>query len=139
MLGFGLLCGHMLGDYILQNDWMARNKTLWGNHEKDGPDWTWRVSNLGHLACTVHCLFYTFAVWACSFWWMPLWGLVVCFVVHWPIDRFRLAYVWMTHVAGQSYFASKEHPMWPNGIILVDNTFHLLTLFGIALVALPSW
>lgn len=27
MDGFYLLCGHLLGDYILQNDWMARNKT----------------------------------------------------------------------------------------------------------------
>lgn len=133
MIGFGLLCGHMIGDYILQNDWMAKWKgggpsdPMLGTKEQR--------SNTAHLACTVHCLLYTLAVWACSFWWMPWWGLVACFAVHWPIDRFALAGRWMRNVSGQAYFASKEHPMWPNSIVLVDNTFHLVTLLIIGLLA----
>ncbi len=117
MIGFGLLCGHLVGDYIVQNDWMAAGKTQ------------------RSLPCTVHCLLYTLAVWGCSFWWMPLWGLAVCFAVHWPIDRFRLAAWWMRNVSGQAFFASKEHLMFPWSIVVVDNTAHLLTLFGIALAA----
>jgi hypothetical protein len=27
MVGFELLLGHLVGDYIVQNDWMALNKT----------------------------------------------------------------------------------------------------------------
>ena len=47
-------------------------------------------------------------------------------------SRFRLAAWWMNNISGQKFFASKDHPMWPNSIILVDNTFHLVTLFAIA-------
>ena len=111
MDGFFLLLGHLLGDYVLQNDWQAANK--------------WRSS----AACTVHCLLYTLAVWACSFWWLPWWGPVVCFLAHWPIDRFRLAGRWMALV-GQERFATG--PLAPWSIIVVDNVGHLLTLGLIA-------
>ena len=141
MEGFGLLVGHLLGDYILQNDWMASNKTnplpiLSGNSclEPLLPSYQdaarkWRT---GNLACLVHCVLYTLAVWSCSFWWMPLWGLMFCFAVHFPVDRFRLAGWWMRNVSGQAAFANG--PLAPWSIIVVDNTFHLLTLFLIALV-----
>lgn len=114
MEGLGLLVGHLLGDYILQDDWMARHKTS--------------VS----FICFLHCLLYTWAVWACSFWWMPLWGLAVCLAVHFPIDRWCLAKKWMDNVSGQSAFASG--PLAPWSIVVVDNTFHVLTLFIIGLV-----
>ena len=155
MESFGLLCGHLLGDYILQNDWQAANKT--NPHPGKSPDWirlpngeidistmkstmeqahVWAEARAawgkGHFACTIHCLLYTVAVWACSFWWMPWWGLLACFLAHWPIDRFRLAAWWMKHVSGQSAFADK---MGPWSIIVVDNTFHLLTLFTIGCIA----
>lgn len=157
MESLGLLCGHLLGDYILQNDWQAVNKT--NPNPGPAPDLTrtllpdgsvvsssaadslkritlWRGAYWlwwkGHFACTIHCLLYTLAVWVCSFWWMPWWGLLVCFLAHWPIDRFRLAAWWMKHVSGQSAFADK---MGPWSIIVVDNTFHLLTLFTIGCIA----
>ena len=119
MQGFGLLIGHLLGDYIAQNDWQAANKGAPGAQ--------------GHLACTVHCLLYTLAVWACSFRWMPWWGLAVCFMAHWPIDRYRLARLWMVHLSGQKAFATGTLSPW--SIIIVDNTFHLLTLYMIALAS----
>lgn len=119
MDGIGLLIGHLAGDYLLQNDWQAQNKT--------------RCS----VACTVHCLLYTLAVWACSFWWMPAWGLLVCFAAHWPLDRWRLAGRWMRSVSGQSQFASG--PLSPWSVIIVDNTFHLLTLFAIGVVHFRPW
>ena len=127
MESLGLLVGHLLGDYVVQNDWMAKNKSLpfLPRHDK-GLD--------GDLACTAHCLCYTLAVWVCSFWWMPWWGLVACFLVHWPIDRFRLAGPWMRNLSGQYEFATG--PLSPWSIIVVDNTAHLLTLFLIGLIAL---
>jgi hypothetical protein len=142
MEGLGLLVGHLLGDYILQNDWMAANKTGPGPEPNiDNPlrflttehrEWCerWEIS---FYACTIHCLLYTLAVWACSFWWMPWWGLAVCFAAHWPIDRFRLARLWMVHVSGQKDFATG--PLAPWSVIVVDNTLHLLTLYAIGLLA----
>lgn len=157
MEGFGLLVGHMVGDYVLQNDWMAANKTnphpgpkppsevpqpktgsfivdVVGHtsqiiaNVKEWGEWHDRrdVWRRGHLACAIHCTLYTFAVWACSFWWMPWWGLVLCWLIHFPIDRFRLANWWMNNVSGQQAFAAR---MTPWSIIVVDNTAHLLTLF----------
>lgn len=155
MDGLGLLIGHLIGDYIVQNDWMAANKI--NQHPGPKPKWTveeepsnvekfreaLEVRNglmaeypakmrrwwIGHLVCCVHCLFYTLAVWSCSFWWMPWWGLLVCFAVHFPIDRWRLAKWWMVTVSGQKAFATG--PLSPWSIIVVDNVFHLLTLFVI--------
>ena len=136
MESLGLLVGHLVGDYILQNDWMASNKTnpLCRNVAYDHSSKTtpFRAEMMGHLACTVHCLLYTLAVWACSFWWMPWWGLLVCFVTHWPIDRFRLARFWMMRVSGQQAFATG--PLSPWSIIIVDNVAHILTLFVIGCV-----
>lgn len=86
----------------------------------------------GHLACTVHCLCYTLAVALCSFWWMPWWGYLVTFGLHWPIDRFRLARRWMIHVSGQKSFATG--PLAPFSVIIVDNTFHLATLMVIGCI-----
>lgn len=138
MTGFWLLMGHMIGDYIVQNDWMAKWKS-------GGPPWVpyesqiareaeeIRRENTAFLACTVHCLLYTLAVWACSFWWMPWWGLLACFHVHWAIDRYRIAGRWMRNVSGQSAFASGVFAPW--SIIVVDNVFHLLTLGVIAAIA----
>jgi Protein of unknown function (DUF3307) len=111
----GLVVGHLLGDYIFQNDWQATNKTS------------------RSFPCTVHCFLYTLAVWSCSFWWMPWWGLLACFAVHWPVDRWRLAGRWMRNVSGQKAFATG--PLSPWSVIVVDNTFHLWTLLVIALAA----
>ncbi len=162
MSGFSLLLGHLVGDYIVQNDWMAANKvnpnpgrapddvarssfcdgSVVGTEEGCRPEGIARLVQwearsvaweLGHVACTVHCLLYTLSVWAFSFWWMPWWGLLACFVIHWPVDRFRLAKWWMVNISGQSAFATG--PLSPWSFILVDNIFHLLTLFVIALLA----
>ena len=42
---FEMLIGHLVGDYLLQNDWMAENKA--------------KHKGLGWLTCAVHCLLYT--------------------------------------------------------------------------------
>ncbi len=151
MTGFSLLLAHLIGDFCLQNDILAANKV--NPHPGPEPGYTrgdgfvtvsadanewmlWlgrrRLWWLGHLACTVHCLLYTASVWAFTASWMPWWGLLVCFVAHWPVDRFRLAAWWMRNVSGQTAFADK---MGPWSVIVVDNTFHLLTLYFIALAA----
>lgn len=146
MYGFDMLLGHLVGDYIVQNDWMAKNKVnpnpgtnsdkwcqendkdhiaYWEAHDK------WLV---GHIACTFHCALYTLSMYAFTFNWITWWGLLLCFIVHWPIDRFRLARKWMENVSGQKDFANGVFSPW--SIIIVDNIFHLLTIKIISILCL---
>lgn len=149
MTGLELILAHLVGDYVLQNDWQANNKTaakptgqppiypgtgspVWSQDEIDRWEKAWASYYIAPFACTVHCLLYTFAVFAFTWYWMPWWGLLLCFLIHWPVDRFRLARKWMENVSGQHAFANGVFAPW--SIILVDNIFHLLTLYGIWLL-----
>lgn len=99
-----LLC-HLIGDYCLQNQWMADNKT-----RRSWP-------------CLVHCLLYTlpFLLLTRS----PA-ALAVIFVTHFLIDRFRLAGYWVRlYRIGQGDHVPPFLAVWL--LIIVDNTMHLLT------------
>lgn len=149
-IGFSAIMAHLVGDYILQNDWMAKNKanplpegqkpcsvvidgggvsgyTTPGTIE-DRDKWNevMRKWWVGNLACTAHCLAYTLSVFLFCFQWITVGGLIVCFVAHWFMDRFRLARKWM-NVSGQKEFATGGLSPW--SIVIVDNTIHLLTLY----------
>lgn len=69
------MLGHFVGDYLLQNQWMATEKSQPGKR--------------GHIACTVHVLLYTLAV-ALFTSFNPLY-LAVISIPHWIIDRWSLA------------------------------------------------
>lgn len=103
------IVGHLIGDYLLQNDWMANNKK-----KKSWP-------------CFVHCLLYTFAVYCCTLW--PAWAMGVVFVTHYLIDRTNFINWWMDN-KGQRGFREGLAP-WSG--IVVDNVFHIVTLFLIHL------
>lgn len=135
MIGMELFLAHLVGDYIVQNDWQANWKTaVCGSFDPVKDDkskqylW-WRPL----IACTVHCLLYTLAVFVFTWYWIPWWGLLLCFTIHWPVDRFRLARKWMENISGQHAFANGVFSPW--SIIVVDNIFHLLTLYGIWVLA----
>jgi hypothetical protein len=152
MIGFSLVLGHLVGDYLFQNDWQAKYKVARRPHyprpgfgfedmagieaAKAAWDAGDRAGRIGPWACTVHCLLYTLAVFLCT--WpvhlFPWWFYLGVGLVHWPVDRFRLARVWMTRVSGQEAFATG--PLAPWSVIVVDNTFHLLTLYLLALLVL---
>jgi len=69
-----LLALHMLGDYILQNDWMAQNKLE-----------NWRV-RLVHVIC--YSL--PFGVWALWLYGLPgVWFGLGVFITHFVIDSHR--------------------------------------------------
>ena len=63
-----LLC-HLVGDYILQNDWIAMNK------------------NKSTVHCLVHCLIYTACFTILTLSWK---ALLFIFVTHFIIDRFSI-------------------------------------------------
>jgi len=81
-----LILGHLLGDYLLQNEWMAMNKS------KN----TWN----GWFAALLHCVLYSWAV--CLFMWNFDWyWYVVVFLTHFPIDKFALAEKYMHYIKGK--------------------------------------
>lgn len=102
---------HLVGDYLLQNDWMAQNKTK-----------RW-------FPCIVHCLLYTLPfgfIFSSS----PLISIV--FISHYFIDRYRLAQYWIRLVNwkwdGDNFGYEEDKPKWMSVwlLIIIDNTFHIL-------------
>lgn len=126
-----LLLGHMVGDYLLQNKWMAMNKN--GN---------W-------LTCAIHCLIYTAAVYAftSSYVTYMYWPLII-FATHFPVDYFSLADRWLEQIKGRSlidfikngksnipseYDKDNYHALRGGFTALVytavDNTLHMLPMY----------
>ena len=81
-----MLLGHLAGDYLLQNEYLALNKS--------------KNTLNGWLAAFVHCIIYTLAV--CVFMWnFDLIWMVAIFFTHFPIDKFRLAEHYMHFIKGK--------------------------------------
>lgn len=120
MLGFQIILAHLIGDYLIQNQWMASEKTK-----------RWWPAIVHGVTYTVPYLFITQSIWAL---------LVIC-ITHIIIDRFRLAkhFIWFKNQIGpKSYryswedgkatgFSSKV-PIWMSTwlMIIIDNTLHLI-------------
>lgn len=102
-----LLVGHLFGDYILQDDWMAEGKKR--------SSWI----------CSYHCMLWSVSVWIFSGFQFPWWALLIAFSTHFVQDRWNLVQRWMK-INGQEKFM--KPPMGPWSIIVVDNVFHLLVL-----------
>ena len=126
-----LVLGHLIGDYLLQNKWMAMNKS--GS--------TWK--------CAVHCLIYTAAVTLTT--WPTIhnvfWSLLI-FASHFPVDRWSLADKWLDLINGRSLrdFIINGKKDIPPGVdfenyhalragftalvyAAADNTIHLVTMY----------
>jgi hypothetical protein len=105
----GAIIGHMIGDYLLQNDWMAERKLR--------SSWV----------CALHAGLWTLAVCVCgSIESAAAWAWLLG--SHWAIDRFQLAGKSMDYL-GKRNFKSQ---MAPWSIIIVDNTWHLATILVVA-------
>jgi hypothetical protein len=133
---FRMLLGHLTGDYLLQNQFMALNKT--SN--------TWK----GWLAATIHCLLYTFAV--CLFMWnFHLIWIIAVFFSHFFIDKFGLGEIYMKYIKGnglrdyinevnntysRTWINSSDGERMITGgfkavvYTLTDNTMHLILMWG---------
>jgi hypothetical protein len=73
---FEMLLGHLAGDYLLQNRWMALNKS--------------KNTHIGWLAAVIHCVLYTLMI--CLFMQNFDWiWMVIVFNSHFWIDKFALA------------------------------------------------
>lgn len=106
-----LLLGHLVGDWLLQNDWMARGKQRqFINNE-----------------ILVHCLLYTSTV-ALTLWFATrhhtttppyLTILAIIFLSHWLIDAGSLAGHWVNWFRQSKTLFVR---------IMVDQTMHLVVL-----------
>jgi hypothetical protein len=108
-LSFAII-GHLVGDYLLQSDWMAEGKK--------------RSSGI----CAIHCALWTGSVMALAGWW-AWWVGPTLFITHFAQDRTQVI-LWFMRVTGKAGFATG--PMAPWSIVAVDNSFHLLTLAIVA-------
>jgi hypothetical protein len=103
------LVGHLVGDYLLQNDWMSSNKKTSTFH------------------CAVHCAIWTACV--CLFaGWCHSWAIGVLFITHFAQDRTNIIRWWMG-VIGQEKFATGICAPW--SIIVVDNVWHIVTIWAV--------
>ena len=136
-----MLLGHLTGDYLLQNEWMAMNKS--------------KNTLNGWIAALVHCLLYTLAV--CLFMWnFDLIWIATVFASHFFIDKFGLAEYYMHYVKGKGmkdYVEKHEwEPLFPSSNLMqpkkitslialeggftaliyavTDNTMHLILMWG---------
>lgn len=131
-----LILAHLVGDYLLQNDKMAALKVHPAHnpaYSKGEPYTEWQSFKW----CFLHCALYTGSVVffsAFSTMGIPHWSLLqFCFIAHLLIDHFRLAPKFM-RLVGQEKFATGVCAPW--SVFVVDNTFHLLTSWAIALLHL---
>lgn len=114
------IVGHLVGDYLLQNDWMAAHKKL-------TPGW------YGRRACAVHCLLWSLSVMLFSQWFLLPWRMsllifAVLFVAHFAQDRTTIITDSMKRF-GQEDFAYGRCSPW--SVIVVDNVWHIVTLWGV--------
>ncbi len=102
------IVGHLVGDYLLQNDVLALNKKRCSFH------------------CLVHCLIWTACV--CVFGGIGAVGAVILFVTHFIQDRTNIISMYMDAV-GQKSFRTGACAPW--AAIVVDNVFHIVTIWAV--------
>lgn len=105
-----LIVGHLVGDFLLQSNWMAINKTR----------------NL--LPLVVHSLVYTGAVglFALLGGGLSLPALAIIFIFHILLDNRVFVGLWVKHINGA------EDILWLR--IMVDQSWHILILALVTLI-----
>ena len=103
-----ILVSHVIGDYIIQNDKMAKMKKE------------------SHLYCFVHSFLYTWCFW--FFTDLSFILLILICIQHFLQDRWNFV-KWSMEKMGKKIFS--EPPMAPWSIIVMDNIYHLLFIYFI--------
>lgn len=105
------IAGHLLGDILLQNKWLARIKMQ-----------KWWGMTL-HCAISAGCV-----VWFCGWW---DWRGVAALVSHWLIDTFALGKKWWPDLIKQGNPKTGESaPEWLR--LFDDQAMHILCYFVIS-------
>lgn len=108
-----LICAHLIGDFILQNERMAKFKA--------------QDSAVCIFHVTIYALPFLIVRWiGCPD--APLWIFYAILIQHYFQDRYQLHLKWMT------LYPQTPPDKWPTGPLCVDQAFHIgfiwiLTLF----------
>lgn len=103
---------HFVGDYLLQNDWMAQNKTK------------------AFIPAMIHAMVYSLPL--TYFLDLTTIGGLIIMWSHFFIDRYRLATYWIKFVNwnwnSNNFGFSDKTPVWLSTwlMIVIDNTWHIL-------------
>lgn len=126
MLVYILFC-HIIGDYFLQNSWMAYNKH--------------RFTPKGFCAATVHCLVYTMAFFVILFYDHKfsdltighLYFICIIFFSHFVIDKFPLVYWFVTKILRRKLVNATLQEIIVNTFvyIVIDNMLHVMLIYFI--------
>lgn len=98
------LIAHLVGDYLIQNDWMALNKKK------------------SSFVCFVHSITYLIPFLFLNLTW---WQILLIGSQHFIQDRTNFV-SWFMEIKGSKLFRDNMSP-W--SIIITDNTIHLLFIF----------
>ncbi|MCD5407236.1 MAG: DUF3307 domain-containing protein [Desulfotomaculum sp.] len=98
-----LVLGHLAGDYLLQNSWMALNKKN------------------SYLPLFSHCFVYTLTVYLFSLFFggLSLLAVILIFIAHLFLDKTKFIDYWLKYVTQTDLFWLK---------VITDQVFHLLVL-----------
>ena len=99
------IIAHLIGDYIIQNDWMAKNKKI------------------SSFVCFIHVLTYMIPFLFCG---LSVVQFVLIAMQHFIQDRTNFI-VWFMKIKGSENFANA--PMAPWSIIVTDNIIHILWIY----------
>lgn len=105
------IVGHLVGDYLFQDDLMARLKKS-------------RSS-----ICALHCALWTLFVIIFAGW-PGLGATLFLFGTHFAIDRWTFVARWMKWRSQEDFM---KPPLGPWSVIVVDNVWHIVTLYFVAL------
>lgn len=138
-----LLMGHLFGDFMFQNKWMAMNKS---------GKW---------FPALVHCIIYSLTVAIFTFYFTHSWFIwpIIVFATHFPIDYWSIADKWLWLIGGRDMngfylYGHRDIPkdldydgisrelnyrMLRGGFTcvvytVVDNTMHLALMLGAAIL-----
>lgn len=112
---FLLLMGHLWGDYMLQNKWMATNKSknIW--------------------ICFLHSIIYTLSICVWTNKWTPIFFALI-FLSHFPLDFWEFGKKWLHLIKGRDFLEENNgdnpykiiHVSFSTLVyVIVDNTMHL--------------
>lgn len=106
-----LLVGHLVGDFLFQNDWQAAGK----RHNS--------------AVCAAHAGFYFIGLLLVGFLFLPWWAYPAVVLPHFAVDRLGLARRYMAWF-GQEKFATGDYKSW--SVVAVDQIIHLACIFPVA-------
>jgi hypothetical protein len=105
---------HLIGDYIIQNDWMAMNKKK------------------SRIHCIVHVSTYMLPFLLCG---LNLWQFVAIALQHYLIDGTNFV-GWFMGIKGSKQF--RDGPLSPWSWVVIDNILHILWIAFIVWIPIKN-